>query len=103
MKTELNYTPGPWAFDAEEMNIYNHVGASICTVSRRPKIVGKDNIEKSGLSIETMANAKLLEAAPKLLQMLQECLVICDQYASDDPYEDMVTQEARKVIKEITE
>jgi hypothetical protein len=70
MKTE--YTPGPWHFDASDMNVYTDDKYSgIATIHRKVKVVGVDDLEVSGLSIQTKANGALIAAAPELLESLQ--------------------------------
>jgi hypothetical protein len=65
------HTPGPWHFDASDMNVYTDAKYSgIATIHRKVKIVGVDNLEVSGLSIQTKANGALIAAAPELLEAL---------------------------------
>lgn len=88
------HTPGPWSFDSEDMNIYGSLGESVCNVSRRPKIVGIDDTEKSGLSIQTQANAKLLATAPKLLEALEYAFELLKDYDTPSFYIENVIKEA---------
>lgn len=67
---QLKHTPSPWIFDIEDMNVYNAVGSGICNVFRRAKVVGTDDVEKPGKSIETQTNAKLIAAAPEMLRSI---------------------------------
>lgn len=76
------HTPKPWKFDSSDMNVYDQKGSGIATIHRKAKIVGVDDVEKSGLSIETVANATLLESAPDLLEALEEALPILSEFSS---------------------
>jgi hypothetical protein len=70
--SEVKHTPGEWIFDMSDLGVYNDIGTGICTIKRHAKIVGQDNLNMSGLSIQTMANASIIIAAPDLLEALEE-------------------------------
>lgn len=69
-----NATHRPWLFDSSDMNFYNGVGTGILTLHRRAKVVGVDDIEKSGLSIETRQNAELIETAVNSYDSMKETI-----------------------------
>lgn len=66
----MNHTPGEWSLDLSDMAIYNEIGTGICKINRQAKKAGVDDLEKIGPSIETMANASLICAAPELVTRL---------------------------------
>jgi hypothetical protein len=64
MSTKAAHTPTPYEFDAMEQAIYSMSGGHlIAKLAIRPKVVGVDDIESFGLSIETKANADLIVTA----------------------------------------
>lgn len=71
-KVESKHTPGPWTFDSEDMNVYSQIGSGIATIHRRAKTKGIDDLEKSGLSLETKSNAELIARAPELIKENEE-------------------------------
>lgn len=82
----MQYTPGPWKVSDKYPNpftrnlqrqiIPNHSGDSlqIATVQAA----------RSNLDIEFEANAKLIAAAPDLLNAVRECLKALESYAAKD-------------------
>lgn len=101
MKT-TNHTPGPWSIE------WNHQ-------SNTPEFIRafvdgemQDIVEMSGegKDSETLANAHLIAAAPKLLQVLKDLLPeFVDLYERFDPTGEIAvwdqwTQEALEVIAE---
>ncbi|WP_113132733.1 hypothetical protein [Rhizobiales bacterium] len=70
------HTPGPWAFD-DDNAVMADVGAHICTVSMAddfPCIDDDEGDSRTNVDIECKANARLIAAAPDLLEALVEIL-----------------------------
>lgn len=78
MQTKLKATPGPWAVDlgASRIDIYSSDAATlVATLHRSTFSPGIDNAAR--------ANAKLIAAAPDLLEFVQEWL---DRQGTDENY-----------------
>lgn len=74
--SEIRHTPGPWAFDGDNA-VMADVGANICTVSMAgdfPCIDDDEGDNRINVDIECTANARLIAAAPELLEALTEAL-----------------------------
>ena len=64
------HTPGPWWLDhGDDVNLFNHVGISAETHELLAQVVWRLDDDKS--TPECEANARLIAAAPDLLDALQ--------------------------------
>ena len=82
----MSHTPGPWQgglqiSSSRETNIIAHIQ------TRFPKLNGYSNTNGVG-HYEALANAKLIRAAPELLEALVFCLSFLT--ANDDGEDDVV-------------
>ena len=74
-----NFTPGPWIVD-KHLDIRNKDSHVIAQVSHMPgKIGGKDVFNP-----KSMANARLIAAAPEMYAMLLEVKNVLQQYDCDE-------------------
>jgi hypothetical protein len=87
-KQNASHTPGPWHFDGE--SIYSDAAEVIVS---RPQYVGGANHN------ERTANARLIAAAPELLEALEALLD--PSLSSDNPVElEAVFAKARAAVSE---
>ena len=67
------HTPGPWWLDhGDDVNLFNHVGISAETHELLAQVVWRLDDDKS--TPECEANARLIAAAPDLLEALETAL-----------------------------
>ena len=96
--SEVKHTPGPWKFDPEDDSIVGHdVHLSIATI---------DHIDEGGekgfnFGPISSANARLIAAAPELLQTLQAAVAYFDA-PGDGCYSDAQLDAARAAIAKAT-
>lgn len=66
------HTPGPWAFDEDDMSVSAAVGVHICTVSAASNFpcLDPDEDDTEKVEAECRANAHLISAAPEMLAVL---------------------------------
>ena len=90
---ETKYTPGPWAYKVTKEMI------SIESKHPTEKQISNEDISIAGiwsLGKSDKANAKLIAAAPELLEALKEVIAISDRDHSAWDY-------AKSIIKKATE
>jgi len=99
MKTK--HTPGPWNYDSSDNIVYGPNGTTVCGVHLKPKIVGVDDLEKSGRSLQTLANANLIAAAPELLAACEAAIRLIDRIGQrEHPAFDRLFDAIKKVKRE---
>lgn len=98
MKTEFKHTPGPWKLI--------QANPSLATIITEPQIPGINNsyyiiseVYAAGDIMDATANAKLISAAPDLLQCLDNCLQVKPHKVSVEAMKEMI----RITIKKATE
>ena len=89
---KAQHTPGPWVVDGKEV---------FSTVGGRRRIAQVWNFDVGQATSD--ANARLISAAPEILQALQELLEDADNYADDGVYPSPLTRsKARAAIAKAT-
>ena len=89
------HTPGPWFLDdAIDVDLPNHIGISSDKHGLLAQVVWK--MEDDERTPECEANARLIAAAPELLEFVKEWL---DRQGSDENY---MTAKARAAIAKAT-
>lgn len=107
MSTKAAHTPTPYEFDAMERSVYSTQGGTlIAKIAIRPKIVGVDDIESLGLSLETKANADLIVTAvnhhQELITRLYNLVNAVDTiFGPISPEVEHRTEEARETLKKV--
>lgn len=102
------HTPGPWnidenfaAFDGEEFMSIEYQGCPICTVRGTNDMACIEDDEQEKIAEECMANAKLIAAAPELLDALVH---LTNAVPNDGTWNYPAAMEAAlKAIKKATE
>jgi hypothetical protein len=71
-------TPGPWVIDwnVSRLDVFSSDAATLVATLRRSTL--SDGIDKTAIS-----NARLISAAPDLLEALEDCLRVVEFLASD--------------------
>lgn len=90
------HTPGPWVLNGGYHPAYASISISagkrgICAIASSIKRPGE----------ESMANARLITAAPEMLELLAEYLAFNGDYASSMP-EDAWVEKVRAVVAKAT-
>jgi len=74
----MKHTPGPWVIDwnVSRLDVFSSDAATLVATLRRSTL--SDGIDKTAIS-----NARLIAAAPDLLEALEDCLRVVEFLASD--------------------
>lgn len=105
--SNVKHTPGPWLTARNECHIGGIATIHHCINNDWVEVWSDKWFEGDGLTEEVMeANARLIAAAPDLLEALQECVSMLEQFCfSDANCEGAVTaqvNEARNAIRKAT-
>ena len=74
-----NFTPGPWIVD-KHLDIRDKKSHVIAQVSHMPGKIGRKDV----FNPKSMANARLIAAAPEMYAMLLEVKNVLQQYDCDE-------------------
>lgn len=96
-KTEAkaSHTPGPWLIESD----YNEDGSDLIVMAEQAYVIADTRHESCGIvdADECYANARLISAAPELLEALKGLLRrIDDHFGSPDASHDWKEQEAAR-------
>jgi hypothetical protein len=74
--SEVKHTPGPWVLQKRDENIFRIVSScvwewDIATVDNDVDCI-RGGTNEDGISLQSIANAKLIAAAPDMLSALQQ-------------------------------
>lgn len=98
----MSYTKGEWIVkDSETKTAYNVIGTALggkYKIARSPYCV--DTRGYSYDKKEALDNAKLISAAPDLLESLKRFIAFADKYKRD--YESSMVEQAKAAIKKAT-
>jgi len=74
----MKHTPGPWVIDwnVSRLDVFSSDAATLIATLRRSTL-------SDGIGKTTIANARLIAAAPDLLEALEDCLRVVEFLASD--------------------
>jgi len=89
----MSHTPGPWAYDADSHEIFSTDEAH--SAGRLASVRGNDSNGRFLAESERLANARLIAAAPDLLDAVEELLIYLADW--DDP-DNETCQRARAAV-----
>lgn len=90
------HTPGPWVSVGAWVEHPDDNIPDICTCN--PEDMGQSYLPRSDQEI--LANARLIAAAPDMLQAIEELLILCDE-SDGSQYGTISTKYIRLVFKDI--
>ena len=92
----MKHTPGPWQWEDEQLFV--HEEASGATVAR---VCDDDGYVSCPHAMPMSANARLIAAAPELLETLESVVKVCDDLGRDGVFSHVMAQ-ARAAIAKAT-
>jgi hypothetical protein len=95
--TNSPHTPGPWSYNRDEGGMHGHV------ISTGDYIICELPDAGDGASPDTEANARMIAAAPEMLEALEEAeyalRLAADQYAADKGRRSVILDGRRELVR----